>query len=273
MLYDLNPVPTKALTVTFTNGPGGKEILFKKVDGYGEPLGGAEFSLYDTYAHAEAGGSTGLVQVTADQSKTDKATSAAAFTTTDGVAYNVSFKAGNGIYYMKEVNTVTGYETNTHVYRVAVGKAGTTVTKDSTSVELPSDKEYLIQCMKNADEVESTPDVTEYGIVNISKSQSKVILKKIDNQTYAPLAGAKFQILRYDRTLVESTDIVGNTTTTFTSGENGVYFIDNLPYGTYYIHETTVPDGYQKLDDETNWYILTVNESGVTVSGRLSEAP
>ena len=79
------------------------------------------------------------------------------------------------------------------------------------------------------------------------------------------MPGAVFEILRYDHTLVSSTDINGTTTTSFTSGTSGVYFIDMLPFGTYYLHETTIPSGYQEVTagDDGNWFILTVNENGV----------
>lgn len=50
-------------------------------------------------------------------------------------------------------------------------------------------------------------------------------------------------------------DINGNTTTTFTSGTNGVYFIDTLPYGDYYLYEVTAE----------KWFTLTV--SGDTADG------
>lgn len=50
----------------------------------------------------------------------------------------------------------------------------------------------------------------------------------------------------------------GNTVTSFTSLSNGAYFIDMLPYGTYYLHETQDASG-QVTDI---WFILTVNENG-----------
>ena len=103
-----------------------------------------------------------------------------------------------------------------------------------------------------------------YNIMNVSTFSRKVILRKVEDGTYKSLSGATFEILRADRTLVSSTDINGATTTTFTSGESGVYFIDKLPYGIYYLHETDVPTGYKSLaDTNDNWFILTVNENGV----------
>lgn len=73
------------------------------------------------------------------------------------------------------------------------------------------------------------------------------------------MPGAVFEILRYDRTKVSSTDINGATTTSFTSGNSGVYFIDKLPFGTYYLHETKNASG----TEVDIWFTLTVNETGV----------
>ena len=60
-------------------------------------------------------------------------------------------------------------------------------------------------------------------------------------------------------TLVESTDINGQKDSTFISGGSGVYFIDDLPYGTYYINETKNAGGVAV----NIWFTLTVNEDGV----------
>jgi hypothetical protein len=48
-----------------------------------------------------------------------------------------------------------------------------------------------------------------------------------------------------------------NPITTFTSTASGVYFIDKLPYGIYYLHET---------DPNAGWFTLTVGDDTVTGS-------
>ena len=103
-----------------------------------------------------------------------------------------------------------------------------------------------------------------YTLLNVPKTQRKVILRKVSDK-YEALQGAQFQIFRCDGTPVTSTDINGTTTTTFTSGASGVYFIDKLPYGTYYLYEKTAPSGYTP----GKWFTLTVsddNKSGVSVA-------
>lgn len=107
-----------------------------------------------------------------------------------------------------------------------------------------------------------------FNIMDISPLERKVILRKVSG-SYASLQGAKFQIFRYDGTPVSSIVINGAATTTFESGVNGVYFIDKLPYGTYYLHEITAPTGYSS----GKWFTLTVSNDntngsrdGVTVA-------
>ena len=104
----------------------------------------------------------------------------------------------------------------------------------------------------------ATPDIATYGILNVSAARRKVILRKVEENTYKPLENAAFEILRYDRTQVSGMDVNGNTVTSFTSLSNGAYFIDMLPYGTYYLHETR--DASEQVANI--WFILTVNENG-----------
>ena len=44
--------------------------------------------------------------------------------------------------------------------------------------------------------------------------------------------------------------------------DSGVFWIGTLPYGTYYVHEKSVPAGYASLSTNDNWFILTVDENG-----------
>lgn len=85
----------------------------------------------------------------------------------------------------------------------------------------------------------------------------RVILRKVD-ETYGTVQNAEFTV--YRGSSIVSVD--GKELKDLKSGTGGAFWIGTLPYGTYYLHETTVPNGYQKLSDNDNWYILTVNEDG-----------
>ena len=111
---------------------------------------------------------------------------------------------------------------------------------------------------------ESAP---QFEVVNADPTMRKV------SGTYAPLEGAEFEILRYDRTRVSGTDAGGAETAVFTSGANGVYFVGQLPFGTYYLHETGYPDGAQQNGGDGWWYTLTVSSEGITCTEQQETEP
>lgn len=86
----------------------------------------------------------------------------------------------------------------------------------------------------------------------------KVVAKKVDAVTKAPLAGAKFGLYEdaaCSKLIVESPE----------TGNNGIaYFGVKLPAGTYYIKETKVPDNYN-LNTEIKSVTLGASNASATV--------
>ena len=258
----------------FWLGLDGFDVKFQKIDGYGKALADAVFSLYTDPACTVAL----EVSSTAVTGTSDR----------NGVVV-FDNRIPIGVYYMKETTIPTGYA-NTNTYIVLVGdQALAKVNLDTTAAGYLTDitttaiegqtELYKIAYQDTVSDYDKyaiflidgttgkaviTPDIAKYGIMNISTAERKAILRKVSN-TYTSLEGAVFEILRYDMTKITSTDIKGTTTSTFTSGKSGVYFIDKLPYGTYYLHEKTIPSGYQEITagNDGNWFVLTVSENDV----------
>lgn len=252
----------------FWYGLSGFDVKFKKIDGFGNSLKDAVFTLYsDSACTTAVEVSSTVVTGTSDS--------------TGVVIFNNRIPFG--VYYMKETTIPNGYA-NTNTYIVLVGdKALAKDDLDATAIgyladispetitgqtalyktayqdtESDYDKYAVFLIDSTTSRAVTTPDIAKYGIMNTSTAERKAILRKVSN-TYTPLDGAVFEILRYDHTLVSSTDINGATTTSFTSGNSGVYFIDKLPFGTYYLHETKNASG----TEVDIWFTLTVNETGV----------
>ena len=271
---------------------GGFDVVFLKTDAYGgwktdtngnkisEGLPGAVFTLYTD----EACTSTYVMTFTSGDGVTSKS---ALSTSSDGTA---TYKDKNGrsvtlekgevllskippkTFYLKETTPPSGYnrvENKTTVYQVEVSSTGgLTMRKKDASGEY---KEIFKEKRREVTENGVQTDLVQYVVMNIPEAERKVILRKVaeENKTIRSLPGAVFQIERFDGMLIESTDVNGKKTTTFTSSASGVYFIDKLPYGVYYLFEKTAPTGYTP----GKWFTLTVSNDnangsrdGVTVA-------
>ena len=162
----------------------------------------------------------------------------------------------------------------------AMQEAGTGALADITPAEIEAQtgtgdgrKDAAVFLIDPETQIASaTPDIAARGIMNISADGRRTILRKVSG-TYAPLEGAEFEILRYDRTRVSGTDAGGAETAVFTSGANGVYFVGQLPFGTYYLHETGYPDGAQQNGGDGWWYTLTVSSEGITCTEQQETEP
>ncbi len=295
-LYTLITAPSSKLTVTFTNSPSGQEIKFIKRDGFGklvtgDTTNGPKFQLFTSATCAPSDVFTlpdgtsvigipdanGVVQLKSDAT--------APATVTEKVPY--------GVYYMKEVKVPDKYDDEElPTYVVLVGQdymdtsdpkhtglwtgllsniRATDITGQTTTYKAWFGNDYegyaifLIDSKTNKAVI--TPDIAAYGILNISTATRKVILKKTDG-SYSMPTGAKFEILRFDLSpvgsILDKSVASPEKVTEFTCGSNNVYFVDDLPYGTYYVHEKVTPSGYSTVSDGTNWFKLTVDKDGAT---------
>ncbi|MBR1628956.1 MAG: hypothetical protein IJ679_06790, partial [Lachnospiraceae bacterium] len=117
--------------------------------------------------------------------------------------------------------------------------------------------------------IQITPDIAKYGILNCAAKTKKVFLNKTDSSG-KPIPinkdedKAKFEILRYDRTPVWTIDSTGKITATYETDDSGIFYVGDLPYGTYYVREKQVPKGYQSLSEDGNWFTMTINEESNT---------
>ena len=258
---------------------GGVDVTFLKVDGFGTTLADAEFTLYYDKACSEPLKQKGedAVAVSAD-GVNDKDRKGNILPKGTVLFENIPV----GIFFLKETSAPQGYENN-NIYVALVGEANLTVPEERTGLwvdELADITQDNINAQrgeksgttgkyerdaaiflidKTTLKAVAIPDIAKYGVINDSVIKKNVILRKIneDSENPTPLSGAQFEIYRYDRTVVTSKDKTGQIIDLFTSGDNGIFFIDMLPYGTYYLYERTAPDGYAG----NKWFILTVSET------------
>ena len=281
----------------------GVPVAFMKIDSYGEALGGAAFTLFTNAECTEAfeknagekmiaESADGATTKNSDGKELEKGT--VLFEEVPaGVYYMKERKEGGSNTMMS--GTPNGYAENANTYIVLVGTEALTVPEDAdragtiwagvlaevrevdvngqTSQNkailekcgLADDAQYAIFLLEQGEgaagslKAVTTPDIAKYGVMNASKDERKVILRKV-NTSYNALAGATFEILRADLSPVTDSS---KSTTTFTSSTSGVYFIGELPYGTYYVHETKTPAGI--VSDY--WFYLIVDENGAYMPG------
>ena len=311
---------------------GGFDFAFKKIDGDGNALNGATFTLYmsakdsnnndvpaklegNVYKPAGAtdtlaaykqlrSGASEKVDATATSGSGTATNSNAGknaanavtikVTTNNGTTVNpvdlygdglvVFEKIPPGVYFLKETTspTVDGktYAAVEEMYKIDLNPKGyytiyvagrdasgnpvwtAAVPAPTTKFVKGTDEKYAMPTGTIAQDA-NTVDI--YTVMNVDARTGRVILKKV-NADNVPLSGARFKVYRADMTEIKNADYKSDGY--YESLASGVFFIGDLPYGTYYLHETYVPSGYEKLTTTNdNWFILTVNENG---AGKLT---
>ena len=251
---------------------GGFDVVFLKTDGFGKALPGATFTLYSNEACTETFEMT-FTGTTNDGKRATTVSSDGTATYKDKNGNVVTLEKGEVLlskvppktFYLKETTPVTGYdrdENKTTIYQIEISSTGGLTMRRKRTGETTYTEAFKEIRQRTAGNLE------QYVVMNTPEAERKVILRKVSG-SYASLQGAEFQIFRYDGTPVSSIDINGAATTTFESGVNGVYFIDKLSYGTYYLYEKKAPSGYT----DGKWFTLTVSgdntngsRDGVTVA-------
>ncbi|MDO4662409.1 MAG: SpaA isopeptide-forming pilin-related protein [Tissierellia bacterium] len=132
----------------------------------------------------------------------------------------------NGSYYFEEIKAPEGYK----------------ITKSKTDVEIPRDMQVII---------------------TNKKVTGKYKFKKVSSQDNTPLENAQFVVQKKN-----SDGKFENVTKPYTQKDNyivesnkdGIFEVDNLPFGTYYLQELKAPDGYVKLAQRIEFKIDGKNE-------------
>ena len=100
-----------------------------------------------------------------------------------------------------------------------------------------------------------------------------VVLIKLDEEGQ-PLIGPKFTIHEGIASYPYKLNIDGEDVKleNLTELNNGIFFMGVIPYGTYTVHETDIPEGYAGHGTESGlWYTLIINEDGASLSEARTE--
>jgi len=230
---------------------GGYDVVFLKVDGFGNPLPDATFRLYTDETCVT---SYDMSFADGKRPTTISSDGTATYKDKDGVTQILKCgevllsKVAPKTYYMKETNLPSDAYAESNkavIYRVTVSGTG----------ELTLEKK---NALGTYEEVYKVND--QYQVMNVSALERKVVLRKVDpGSNYASLAGARFRIYwaaSMEEVIKDGYDTVNHC---YESGASGVYFVDSLPYGKYYVVETQAPTVSGYGNNAGNVFILDVS--------------
>ena len=259
---------------------GGFDVQFKKIDGFGEPLPNAVFTLYEA---AYNSGTNTIDMGTATDIKARSSNGDIPDPNNPSVMLPVGTvlfeKVPTGVYYMKETTTPSADYVNNNTYIVLVGESTlegaaeadprsgiwatdvlSGITEGNVNAQIskeilgePQDRVYVIFLIDSTTgKAVATPDIAKYGVMNVSTAKTETILRKVEQPWTHSLSGAKFDLLYYDGS-VAAKDLISTV-------PSGVFFLDDLPKGIYFLHEKTIPTGYS---DATPFFVLIVQDDVV----------
>jgi hypothetical protein len=285
---------------------GGFDVLFQKIDGYGKDMDGATFTLYkanDAGTAITEPFQRSQQDVTAVSGNIHENAAVmikvkgAGNTTEDRAVYGnglaVFEKIPPGVYFMKETKVVDSngtdftskYRTVEEQYKIVLDKMGwytiyapsygSDGKPDWTVASLPTAptsnfvKDSNGKYTKPASPA-SVGDLEVYTVLNIAPTATrKVILRKVDS-AYKPLDKPVFTVYYADGQSIvrlQKQNGIVETLKDLKAQSSGVTWIGTLPYGIYYLVETTDAEGNSLERESWIRYTLTVGDDSVTAPG------
>ena len=241
---------------------GGFDVVFLKTDGFDAGLSGATFMLYSDedceteYQMTFSDGTKSASTESSDGSASYQDRTGTTATLSQGEV--LLSKVAPKTYYMKETTAPTGYRLDTTIYQVMVSGTGELTLMKKSSPEAGTYDEEVYSVTSN--DTGKYPGGKQYHVMNTSATKRKVILRKVAASTYSSLPDSNFRIFRADLTEYAEGQPTGQNY--YESGTSGVYFIDQLPEGKYYLVETAAPTGYGGNTGKV--FTLEVTAAGVT---------
>lgn len=198
-------------------------IVQKNEAGTTDPLENVVFQLYDSNNNKVG-----------DEKRTDE---------TGRIAFDAGLKYEN-TYYLREVQTLDGYELPAKDFKLEIGQK---VTGQSKAAIIFDGTTYSF-------EPDSTGTLNiKLGIDNMAKRGSVELLKVNSEDAAEVLKDAEFSLHKKDGTLIAEN---------LKTDDQGKIKYDYLKFGDYYFMETKAPEGF-KLDSGKK-YAFTINDEAIS---------